>query len=99
MIPQAPESKRLLLVQPFAPHHPLLADDPPEFSQPLGLLYLASAARQAGHRVALADLALTGAESTTALEPALKEHEPQVVGISAPLYPHGPGGGGSGPAG
>ena len=85
MIPPAPESKRLLLVQPFAPHHPLLADDPPEFSQPLGLLYLASAARQAGHQVALADLALIGADRVSALDPWLKEHEPQVVGISAPF--------------
>ena len=72
-------------MQPFAPHHPLLADDPPEFSQPLGLLYLASAARQAGHTVSLADLALMGADKVSALEPWLKGHEPQVVGISAPF--------------
>ena len=85
LIPPAPEQKRLLLVQPFAPHHPLLADDPPEFSQPLGLLYLASAAREAGHRVDLADLALMGATKVSSLEPWLKEHEPQVVGLSAPF--------------
>lgn len=77
--------KRVLFVQPYAPHHRLLMDDPPEFSQPLGLLYLAAVARQAGHRVALADLGLTGAESARALDPWLKDLEPQVVGISAPF--------------
>lgn len=81
----APQKKRLLLVQPYAPHHRLLMDDPQEFSQPLGLLYLAAAARERGHEVALADLALLNADSPTALDPWLDKHQPQVVGISAPF--------------
>gem|GEM_PF-704639 len=84
LVPAA-EPRRVLLVQPYLPAHPLIADDPPEFSQPLGLCYLAAAARTAGHAVALADLYLRQAQEPRALLPWLEEQRPQVVGVSAPF--------------
>jgi radical SAM superfamily enzyme YgiQ (UPF0313 family) len=75
----------VLLVQPYLPEHPLIADDPPEFSQPMGLCYLAAAARQAGHAVALADLYLLQARQPQELRPHLEQQHPSVVGISAPF--------------
>ena len=76
---------RVLLVQPYPPEHALLADDPLEFSQPLGLMYLAAAVRAQGHKVALADLNLIQAAGPQALGPWLEELDPQVVGLSAPF--------------
>lgn len=85
LLTPAAQPQRVLLVQPYLPAHPLIADDPPEFSQPLGLCYLAAAARTAGHQVALADLYLGQAQEPRALRPWLEEQRPQVVGISAPF--------------
>ncbi|MCF8033535.1 MAG: B12-binding domain-containing radical SAM protein [Desulfarculaceae bacterium] len=85
LFPRADEPRRVLLVQPYLPDHPLIADDPPEFSQPMGLCYLAAAAREAGHQVSLADLYLRQEHAPDALMLWLEEQRPQVVGISAPF--------------
>ncbi len=83
-MPPDADTRDLLLVQPYPPRHPRLQDDPLEFSQPIGLLYLAAAARAAGQTVGLADLALAGAAAPEALDPWLAGR-PRVVGLSAPF--------------
>ncbi len=50
------------------------------FSEPLGLLYVGAALRQAGHEVTLRDGAL---EPEAALLDAVRAHRPRVIGLSA----------------
>ncbi|MBW1989616.1 MAG: B12-binding domain-containing radical SAM protein [Deltaproteobacteria bacterium] len=61
------------------------AGGPPyQITPPLGLLYVASAARKAGHDVRFADLRLKGGQKDMAR--LIKNFRPDVVGISA-VYP------------
>lgn len=68
---------RLLFTHPFFLNRSALEQRWLTPYPPLGLLYLAAAAREAGHRVAFFDG--TFAESEAAFEAALHDHQPDVV--------------------